>query len=56
MKRAAAVLIIASLFPTFALAQKKTPAPQVPPPPVYRGLENPNAPPDPQTPGRHQVV
>jgi len=49
MKRAAAVLIIASLFPTFALAQKKTPAPQVPPPPVYRGLENPNAPPDPQT-------
>jgi multidrug efflux system outer membrane protein len=49
MKRAAAVLMIVSLFPTFALAQKKSDVPQLPAPPVYRGVENPNAPPDPQT-------
>ena len=48
MKRLIVVLLIASLAPTFALGQKYQ-RPQVQTPPVYRGVADPNAPPDPQT-------
>ena len=49
MKRAIIVLLIASLAPTMVLAQKKDQIPKVEVPPVYRGVADPNAPPDPQT-------
>lgn len=42
------LLLIANLFPTAAIAQKSQ-VPTVPTPPVYRGVPDPNAPPDPQT-------
>lgn len=43
------IVLIVSLTPTIALGQKRDPVPKVPTPPVYRGVEDPNAPPDPQT-------
>ena len=49
MKRALILLMIVSLFPTFALGQKKSQATKVTTPPVFRGVPDPNAPPDPQT-------
>ena len=49
MKRLLTLLLIAGLFPTFGLAQKKDPIPKVQTPPVYRGVEDPNAPPSPQS-------
>ena len=49
MKRAIIVLLIASLAQTMVLAQKKDRIPKVEVPPVYRGVADPNAPPDPQT-------
>ncbi|HEY8187535.1 MAG TPA: efflux transporter outer membrane subunit [Pyrinomonadaceae bacterium] len=49
MKRAIIVLLIASLAQTMVLAQKKDQIPKVEVPPVYRGVADPNAPPDPQT-------
>ena len=49
MKRSLIIIWIASLLPTAALGQKKDQIPKVPTPPVYRGVEDPNAPPDPQT-------
>ena len=49
MKGTIIVLLIASLSQTIALGQKKSQIPKVQTPPVYRGLANPNAPPDPQT-------
>ena len=49
MNRIVTVLIIALLSPTFALAQKKDQVPQIPAPRVYRGVADPNAPPDPQS-------
>lgn len=48
MKRLLIAVWIASLS-TIALAQKKDPIPKIPTPPVYRGVEDPNTPPDPQT-------
>src|SRR6267378_1788879 len=48
MKRIIILLLIVSLTPTFALAQKKDQVPQIPAPPVYRGVPDPNAPPDSQ--------
>jgi len=53
MKRAVILLMIVSLFPAFALGQKNKQATKVPTkvttPPVFRGVADPNAPPDPQT-------
>jgi multidrug efflux system outer membrane protein len=49
MKRAIIALLIASLAQTMVLAQKKDQIPKVEVPPVYRGVADPNAPPDPQT-------
>ncbi len=49
MKRAIIVLLIASLAQTMVLAQKKDRIPKVEVPPVYRGVADPKAPPDPQT-------
>ena len=49
MKRAIILLMIVSLFPAFALGQKKTQATKVTTPPVFRGVPDPNAPPAPQT-------
>ena len=49
MKRAIIVLLIASLAQTMVLAQKKDQIPKVQVPPVYRGVADPNAPPNPQT-------
>src|SRR5499427_4712681 len=51
MKRLIALAVIASLWPTIALAQKKNQnqVPTPPAPPVYRGVEDPNAPPTPQS-------
>jgi multidrug efflux system outer membrane protein len=49
MKRALILLMIVSLFPTFALGQKNSQATKVTTPPVFRGVPDPNAPPDPQT-------
>ncbi len=43
------IVLIVSLTPTIALGQKRDQIPKVPTPPVYRGVEDPNAPPDPQT-------
>jgi multidrug efflux system outer membrane protein len=48
MKRLVVVLLVVSLSPSLALAQKKDQAPKVPTPTVYRGVADPNAPPDPQ--------
>jgi multidrug efflux system outer membrane protein len=47
MKRTLVLLLIASLSPTLALGQKKYQTPQVPP--VYRGVPDPGAPPNPQS-------
>lgn len=47
MRRAIIFVLIATLSHSFALGQKK--APQVETPRVYRGVADPNAPPDPQT-------
>jgi NodT family efflux transporter outer membrane factor (OMF) lipoprotein len=49
MKRSIAVLLVVSIAPIFALGQKKSERPNVQTPTVYRGVANPNAPPDPQT-------
>src|SRR4030095_17072790 len=50
MKRIIALLLIALTAPSLALAQqKKTQIPTVPEPRIYRGVADPNAPPDPQT-------
>lgn len=49
MKRALILLMIVSLSPTFALGQKNSQATKVTTPPVFRGVPDPNAPPDPQT-------
>ena len=50
MKRVLILLLIAHLSPTAALAQKKKDQlSKVPTPSVYRGVPDPNAPPDPQT-------
>jgi multidrug efflux system outer membrane protein len=49
MKRAAIVLLIASLAQTIVLAQKKDPIPKVETPIVYRGVADPNVVPNPQT-------
>jgi multidrug efflux system outer membrane protein len=43
------MLLVASLSPAFTLGQKKSQVPQVPTPTTYRGVENPNAPPDAQS-------
>src|SRR5688572_19166478 len=49
MKRILIAFLIASLSPAFALGQRQRRAQQPATPPVYRGLEDPNAPPDPQS-------
>jgi multidrug efflux system outer membrane protein len=50
MKRVLILLLIAHLSPTAAFAQKKKDQlSKVPTPSVYRGVPDPNAPPDPQT-------
>ena len=49
MKRAVIFLIFVSLSPGFALGQKRYQTPTVETPRVYRGVTDPNAPPDPQT-------
>jgi multidrug efflux system outer membrane protein len=49
MKRMIVLILIVSLSQTIALAQKKNQIPKVNVPPVYRGVPNPNAPPDPQS-------
>ena len=49
MKRLLTSLLIASLAQTLALGQKKYQPPKVDTPTVYRGVPDPNAPPDPQT-------
>ncbi len=50
MKRIIALLLVALMLPSLALAQqKKNQIPTVPAPPIYRGVPDPNAPPDPQT-------
>ena len=48
MRRFVVILLVVSLSPAFALAQKKDQAPKVPTPTVYRGVADPNAPPDAQ--------
>ncbi|HEX3227481.1 MAG TPA: TolC family protein, partial [Pyrinomonadaceae bacterium] len=48
MKRITAFLLIVTLAQIFAFGQKKDQVPKVTAPPVYRGVEDPNAPPDPQ--------
>ena len=48
MKRIIAFLLIVTLAQIFAFGQKKDQVPKVTAPPVYRGVEDPNAPPDPQ--------
>ena len=48
MRRLVVMLLLVSLTPSFALAQKKNQGSKVPVPPVYRGVADPNAPPDPQ--------
>ena len=49
MKRTIIVLLIASLSPAFARGQTKAQIPKPPAPPVYRGVADPQAPPDSQT-------
>ena len=49
MKRTIVLLLIASLSQTIAMGQKKDQIPKAPAPPIYRGVADPNAPPDPQT-------
>jgi len=49
MKRTIIVLLIASLSPAFTRGQTKSQIPKPPAPPVYRGVADPNAPPDSQT-------
>jgi multidrug efflux system outer membrane protein len=49
MKRFIVALLIANLTQIAVLAQKKYQAPVVQVPPVYRGVENPAVPPDPQS-------
>ena len=49
MKRTIIVLLIASLSPAFTRGQTKSQIPKPPVPPVYRGVADPNAPPDSQT-------
>jgi len=48
MKRITTFVLIVSLAQTLAFGQKKDQVPKVTAPPVYRGVEDPNAPPDPQ--------
>jgi multidrug efflux system outer membrane protein len=48
MKRLVIILLVASFSPALALAQKKKQAPMVATPTVYRGVADPNAPPDAQ--------
>jgi outer membrane protein, multidrug efflux system len=48
MKRISTFLLIVTLAQTLAFGQKKDQVPKVTAPPVYRGVEDPNAPPDPQ--------
>jgi outer membrane protein, multidrug efflux system len=49
MKRLLTVLLIGGLAQGFVLGQGKYQRPKVETPPVYRGVADPNAPPDPQT-------
>ena len=49
MRRSIIVLLIVSLAQAVALGQKKYSRPEVQTPTVYRGVEDPNAQPDPQT-------
>jgi NodT family efflux transporter outer membrane factor (OMF) lipoprotein len=49
MKRLLTCLMIASLAQSFAAGQKKSQRPNVQTPPIYRGVADPNAPPDSQT-------
>jgi multidrug efflux system outer membrane protein len=46
MKRVVVFLLILGLLPFSVIAQKKDQVPKIPAPPIYRGVENPNAPPD----------
>src|SRR5436190_14486773 len=48
MKRLLVILLVVSLSPAITLAQKKDQVPTVPTPAVYRGVADPNAPPDAQ--------
>jgi multidrug efflux system outer membrane protein len=48
MKRIITFVLIVTLAQTLAFGQKKDQVPKVTAPPVYRGVEDPNAPPDPQ--------
>jgi len=48
MKRIITFVLIVTLAQTIAFSQKKDQVPKVTAPPVYRGVEDPNAPPDPQ--------
>ena len=49
MKRALVLLLMASLTSGLALGQKKYAPPKVQTPPVFRGVVDPNAPPDPHS-------
>ncbi|MGH9881386.1 MAG: efflux transporter outer membrane subunit [Pyrinomonadaceae bacterium] len=49
MKRLVILLLIASMSASVVLGQKKGPVPKVQTPPVYRGVADPAAAPDPQT-------
>src|SRR5215470_10157377 len=49
MNRIVIIVVFALLSQTLATAQKKNQVPQIPAPRVYRGVADPNAPPDPQS-------